>query len=104
MRSGALARLALISEYCAKRFICNLSRLSWTIESGGSSCLPGYPAASVLRRHIRGLVGCAVVFAVGCVIGILFGTGGGDAHPKPVTVVKVETTITDPSGGGSAAP
>jgi len=49
-------------------------------------------------------VGCAVVFAVGCVIGILFGTGGGDAHPKPVTVVKVETTVTVPPGGGSAAP
>ena len=58
----------------------------------------------MLRRHIRGLVGCAVVFAVGCVIGILFGTGGGGAHPKPVTVVTVETTVTDPSGGGSAAP
>lgn len=65
---------------------------------------PGYPARSVLRRHIRGLVGCAVVFATGCAIGILFGTGGSTAHPKPITVVRVETTVTVPPGGGSAAP
>jgi hypothetical protein len=64
----------------------------------------GYPARSVLRRHIRGLVGCAVVFAVGCAIGILFGTGGSASHSKPITVVTVVTTVTDPPGGGSAAP
>jgi hypothetical protein len=80
-----------------------LPRSIWTIESDDSGGRPGYPASSVLRRHIRGLVGCVVVFAAGCVIGILFGTGGGGAHPKPVTVVKVENTVTDPSGGGSAA-
>jgi hypothetical protein len=84
--------------------IRKLLRSGWTIESDGSGCPPGYPASSVLRRHIRGLVGCVVVFAVGCAIGILFGTGGSAAHPKPVTVVKVETTVTVPPGGGSAAP
>jgi hypothetical protein len=57
----------------------------------------------VLRRHIRGLVGCAVVFAVGCAIGILFGTGGSSANSKPTTVVTVENTVTIPPGGGSAA-
>jgi hypothetical protein len=80
-------------------FIRNFSRIKATVPSRA----PGYAARSVLRRHIRGLVGCAVVFAAGCAIGILFGTGGGADHPKPVTVVSVVTTVTDPPGGGSAA-
>jgi hypothetical protein len=57
----------------------------------------------VLRRHIRGLVGCAVVFAVGCAVGIFFGTGGSSGNSKPTTVVTVETTVTVPTGSGSGA-
>jgi hypothetical protein len=58
----------------------------------------------VLRRHIWGIVGCAVVFAAGTVIGIAFGAGGGGGHSQTRTVVTVEKTVTVPPGGGSAAP
>ncbi len=57
----------------------------------------------MLRRHIRGIAGCAVVLIVGIVVGLALGSRGHAAHTSTREIVTVETTVTVAPGGGSSS-
>jgi hypothetical protein len=47
-----------------------------------------------MRRHARVIAGCIGVFAVGIVVGLVYGPGGSSGEPRSTTVVTVGTTLT----------
>jgi hypothetical protein len=60
-------------------------------------------AAAWVEEHLRILLGCVVIFAIGIGFGIAFRVARSDGHPRPTTVVTVDRATTD-GGGGPSSP
>lgn len=61
-------------------------------------------AAAWAEEHLRILLGCVVIFAIGLGFGIAFRVARSDGHPRPTTVLKVDRGTTVGSGGDSSSP
>lgn len=61
-------------------------------------------AAAWVEEHLRILLGCVVIFAIGIGFGIAFRVARSDEHPRPTTVLKVDRGTTFGTGDGSSSP
>jgi hypothetical protein len=55
-----------------------------------------------VEEHLRIILGCLVIFAIGIGFGIAFRVARSDGHPRPTTVLKVDRATTAGEGASSS--
>jgi hypothetical protein len=75
-------------------------------EAGSGTIAGALPrrAAAWVEGHLRILLGCVVIFAIGIGFGIAFGAAGSGGKPHATTVVTVGHGTTVGVGDGSSSP
>ena len=61
-------------------------------------------AAAWVEKHLRILLGCAVIFGIGIGFGIAFADADSGADRHSTTIVTVDRGTTVGFGGGSSSP